>query len=110
MREAILKEEQDAQTTGVKPEGMTNKEWVEEKRKRMRLEKEERMQQESDRKLKWNASPFRAFSKTVDRIGCRCKAEEIRKGVYCDTCKLIVRVHEYTLDLFKNTSQGRTTF
>lgn len=110
MREALLKEEQDAQTIGVKPEGMTNKEWSKEKRKRKRLYREEVKQRESDKRLEWDATPFRVFCKRVSKIECRCEAEAMRTGIFCDTCKLIIKVNEYMLDLFKNTSQGRSTF
>jgi hypothetical protein len=109
MREATLKEEQDAQTTWVKPEGMTNKEWSKEKRKTKRLKREERNQEEADQVLK-QQSPHRLFRRRVDKIGCRCEAEEMRRGIFCETCKLIRRINEYTLDLFKNASQGRTAF
>lgn len=60
MRESILKEEQDAQTTWVKPEGMTNKQWSKEKRKRKRLKREERNQEEADRILE-RQSPLYMF-------------------------------------------------
>ena len=109
MRDAILKEEQDAQTTDVKPEGMTNKQWSKEKRKTKRLKREERNQEEADRMLELQ-SPHRLFRQRVDKIGCRCEAEEMRRGIFCDTCKLMRRANEYMLDLFKNTSQGRTSF
>jgi hypothetical protein len=109
MREATLKEEQDAQTTGVKTQGMTNKEWSKEKRKKKRLKREERNQEEADRMLE-RQSPHRLFIQRVVKTGCRCKAEEMRRGISCDTCKLIRRVDENMLDLFKNASQGRTAF
>src|SRR5215210_5419672 len=69
MRESILKEEQDAQTTWVKPEGMTNKEWSQEKRKRKRLKREERNYEEADRMLE-RQSPIYMFRQRVDKIGC----------------------------------------
>jgi hypothetical protein len=109
MRDAILKEEQDAQTTDVKPEGMTNKQWSKEKRKTKRLKREERNQEEADRRLE-RQSPIYMFRQRVVKTGCRCKAEEMRRGIFCDTCKLIRRVDECMLDLFKNASQGRTAF
>ena len=92
-----------------KPDGMTNKQWIEEKRKRKRLRKEERFQEEADRILE-RQSPIYMFRQRVDEIGCRCEAEEMRRGIFCETCKLIRRVNEYMLDLFKNASQGRTAF
>jgi hypothetical protein len=99
----------EEETTGfyrVKPEGMTKKQWIEEKRKRTQLRREERNQEEADRTLELQ-SPIHLFGHTVDKIGCECKAEEMRRGIFCDTCKLIGRVKEYMLNLFKNTSQKR---
>lgn len=109
IRDAILKEEQDAQTTDVKPQGMTNKQWSKEKRKTKRLKREERHQEEADRMLE-QQSPIYMFRQRVKKIGCRCEAEEMRRGIFCETCKLIRRVNEYMLDLFMNASQGRTAF
>lgn len=90
----------------VKPEGMTNKQWIEEKRKRKRLKREERNQEEADRMLQ-RQSPIHMFGHTVDKIGCECKTEEMRKGIFCNTCKLIIMVNEYVQDLFKKASQKR---
>ena len=38
-------------------------------------------------------------------IGCRCQVEDMRQGVFCDTCRLLVRVHKYMLDLFKEAAK-----
>jgi hypothetical protein len=93
----------------VKPEGMTNRQWIEEKRKRERSKREDRKERESDEKLE-RQNPFHLFKRRVDKIGCECKAEAMRRGIFCNTCKLIIRVDEYMLELFKKASQGRTTF
>jgi hypothetical protein len=92
-----------------KPEEMTKTQWTKEKRKRKRLEKEEIKQQQTDSNLKQYGSPLSLFSKRVKKIGCRCEAEAMRRGIFCDTCRLLVKVDGYMLDLFKNASQGRTS-
>jgi hypothetical protein len=108
-RRDILKKEQGENTIYLKPERMTGKQWIKERRKRKRLQQEEEKHRESDEKLE-RQSPFHLFESRVHKIGCECKAEEMRRGIFCDTCKLIMKVNEYMLDLFKEASQGRTTF
>jgi len=75
-----------------------------EERKQYRLEKK---QQQKDRQLE-NITPIRIFERRVRKIGCECEGERIRiAGEYCDTCRLIVKVNEYMMNLFRNTAQGR---
>jgi hypothetical protein len=100
----------DAEASGflaVKPKGMTHKQWTQEKRRRKRLEKEKEKQAEDDRKLERDTNPLHLFSKRIDKIGCRCIGEEIRQGKICETCKLIVKVDNYLLDLFRHASEKR---
>jgi hypothetical protein len=87
-------------------EEMTKAEQKEEKRKR-RLAREERKQLESDRNLKYHGTPSRLLSERIDKVGCECEAEQMRHGIFCDTCKLLVKVNDYILDLFKRESEGR---
>ena len=87
-------------------EGMTKEEQKEERRKR-RLVREERKQLESDRNLEYCGTPLRLLSERIDKIGCECEAEQMRQGRFCDTCKLLVKVNDYILDLFKRESEGR---
>ena len=89
---------------------MTKLQWQKEMRNKKRLMEEKRQQGRSDWNLEQNITPIRLFSKRLDKISCRCKAEEMRAGRFCDTCKLIVKINEYTLDLFKQASQGRTSY
>jgi hypothetical protein len=93
-----------------KPAGMTNLQWQKEMRNKKRLLAEKKQQGRSDRNLKQNITPLQLFSKRLDKISCRCEAEEMRAGRFCDTCRLIVKINEYTLDLFKRASQGRTSY
>ena len=109
VREDIAKKEEEQNTMYLKPEKMTDKEWDKERRKRKLLEKEIIRERESNEKLE-QQSPFHLFVHMIDKIGCKCKAEEMRKGIFCETCKLLVKVHTNMLEQFKNASQGRTTF
>jgi hypothetical protein len=50
----------------------------------------------------------------IDRLhkvsmGCECTAEGIRQGVFCKTCRLIVKVNECTLQLFKDGLRKMST-
>ena len=94
-----------------KPEGMTNKQWQKEKSRRRLLKHEEIKQKQLDDKLRWDKNPNKMF---IDRLlkvsmGCECIAEGMRQGVFCKTCRLIVKVNEYTLHLFKDAAEGRST-
>jgi hypothetical protein len=75
-----------------------------EERKQYRLDKKQR---EKDRQLE-NTSPITVFERRIGEIGCECEGERIRvAGEYCDTCRLIVKVDEYMMNLFRNAAQGR---
>jgi hypothetical protein len=107
---ALEEQERDAERQPTKPDGMTKLQWQKEIRNKKRLIIEQRKQGQSDWNLKQNLTPFQLFSNRLDKISCRCEAEEMRAGRFCDTCKLIVKINEYTLDLFKRASQGRTSY
>jgi hypothetical protein len=54
--------------------------------------------------------PIRVFKKRIGETGCKCEGEHIRvAGEYCDTCRLIVKVDEYMMNIFRNAAQGRTS-
>ena len=105
-REKNLEKERESWNKPI--DGMAKTEKEQERRKR-RLVREERKQLESDRNLEYHGTPSRLLSKRVDKIGCECEAEQMRQGIFCDTCKLLVKVNDYILDLFKRESEGRGT-
>jgi hypothetical protein len=75
-----------------------------EERKRYRVDKK---QQEKDRELEEQATPFVLLSKRLEQIGCECEGERIRvAGEYCGTCRLLVKVNAYMMGEFKNTARG----
>jgi hypothetical protein len=53
-------------------------------------------------------TPIRLFEDQVDKIGCECEAEDIRQGIFCDTCKLMTKVNSYMMKLFKDFAEGRS--
>jgi hypothetical protein len=107
---AIEDQKRDAERQPTKPDGMTNLKWQKESRNKKRLIIEKRKQGQSDWNIKRNLTPLQLFSKRLDKISCRCEADEMRAGRFCDTCKLIVKINEYTLDLFKRASEGTTSY
>lgn len=92
------------------PEGMTKTQWEKEKRRVRRELREEEKQRESDWHFKCNNSPQRMFINMVEKVDCRCEAEEMRAGKFCDTCILISKVKQYMLDLFKDGAEGRSSY
>ena len=49
------------------------------------LEKQEKLQAKADVALR-SKTPIRMLENTIRQIGCRCQVEDMRQGVYCDTC------------------------
>jgi len=88
-----------------KPEGMTVKEWKEKKR----LFRLERKQRSKDSHLRITSTPNWLIERTIRKIRCDCTAEGIRNGVTCDTCKLLVKVNDYMMNLFKDAAEGRSS-
>lgn len=92
-----------------KPEGMTDKEWKNEKKKRRRLNAHNVKQEEVDRRLVHKNSPYWLFWDTLKKIDCRCTGEGMRNGMICDTCKLLKKCHNDLIRLFKDAAEGRSS-
>jgi hypothetical protein len=73
----------------------------------MRLEKQRRQGAQADWKLRMNA-PIHLLEKTIREIGCRCEPEDMRQGVFCNTCRLLVLVHKYMVNLFKEAAESKS--
>lgn len=101
--------EREAEVTRDKPEGMTKKEWDKERRKKKRLLREEEKEGKANFELRYRGTPNHLIEKRIKKIPCDCTAEKMRQGIFCETCRLLVRVNEYMLDLFKDASEGRST-
>jgi hypothetical protein len=108
--EEYEKKRAKAMQDSIKPEGMTKTQWKKEKSKKRNLEREDAKQKELDRKYEIRHSPRYMFARMIHDIGCECEAEKMRAGVFCDTCKLITRLRRYTLDLFKDGAEGRSSY
>jgi Rad51 len=74
--------------TGKYPCGSKNKtQWLKHLKNQRRLEKQRRQEAQADWKLRMNA-PIHLLEKTIREIDCRCEPEDMRQGVFCDTCRL----------------------
>ena len=90
-----------------KPKGMTDKEWKKQKTRLRKERREENKQRELDDKLLSHFTPWTMLKDQIGTIHCRCEAQGIRQGHFCDTCKLLVKVNEFLIRLFKDSAQGR---
>jgi len=87
------------------------KEWNEVRHKK-RFNIESRKQRDLDWDFAFNNSPFHKYrSDVLNNIGCECHNENMRlTGNVCKTCKLMLKVREYTINLFKDAAEGRKSF
>ena len=92
-----------------KPEGISKTKWERQQRRTRKAIREKHKQEAADQKLEFEGTPQYHLREQVEEIGCECKAEEIRAGNFCDTCKLLFKVEQYMIDLFKRESEGRGT-
>jgi hypothetical protein len=81
----------------------------EEERKKRRLVGEERKLGKSDWNLKYHGTPNHLIEKRIRKLRCECEAEKMRQGIFCPTCRLLVKVNDYLLDLFKDAAEGRSS-
>jgi hypothetical protein len=93
--------------TGKYPDGSKNKtQWLKHLKNHRQLEKQRRQEAQADWKLRMNA-PIHLLEKTIREIRCRCEPEDMRQGVFCDTCRLLVLVHKYMMNLFKEAAESK---
>lgn len=84
--------------------------WLKNMKHHRREQKEEKKGRLANNKLKYEYNPARLLQKTIDKVGRRCEAELMRQGIFCETCRLFVRVNEYMLSLFKDGADGRSSY
>jgi hypothetical protein len=91
--------------------GMSEEEWWKQVERKRREIKERDKQQELDSQLRTKSPTWQILEKleVVRFDGCKCKAELMRQGQFCPACRLMVKVHEYALRLFKDAAQGRAS-
>jgi hypothetical protein len=87
---------------------MTNAEYTKKKRELRALAAQERKEMETDKAIATH-TPFWIVYDKISKIGCRCEAAHLRRGIYCKTCRLMKKVDAYLMDLFKNAAEGRGT-
>jgi hypothetical protein len=90
-----------------KPDGMSDREWKEKKK----LIRQERKQMEADEKLENNITSYWLLSKSLNVCfyKCNCTGEGLRNGIICVVCKLLARVNDYMVNLFKDAAEGRSS-
>ncbi len=89
--------------------GVTEDQWWKQIRRRRDELKQQEKQRTLDRKLE-NNSPTMQVLDRLDKIrfeGCKCTAEFMRSNQICPVCRLMRKVYDYTLELFKETAGGR---
>ena len=91
--------------------GMSKAQWEEERKHKKWLIKERKKEYEVDRNLQCNSPTGQILTKlqVVRSNGCECKAEYMRLGQFCPVCRLMIKVYEYALNLFKDAAEGRTS-
>jgi hypothetical protein len=52
-------------------------------------------------------TPRWLVSNKIDAIGCQCEAEDLRRGINCKICKLMLKVDNYMMNLFRDAAEGR---
>jgi hypothetical protein len=94
--------ERESEVTRDKPEGMTKKQWDKERRRKKRLLREEDKEARANSELSYHGTPNHLIEKRIRKIPCECEAEKMRHGIICKTCRLLVKVNDYMLSLFKD--------
>jgi hypothetical protein len=94
-----------------KPPELTKTQWKKEQSKKRKAEREANKQRKADYELE-NNSPSWMFHRMTEElyIACECEGEKMRQGEFCDICKLVIKVREYTLDIFKAAAEGRSSY
>jgi hypothetical protein len=91
-----------------KPKGMSNAEYNAKRKELRRQRRQENKERKADQAIEHN-TPFWILWNKIRIISCQCKAEGLRQGIYCDTCKLLLISDNHMMDLFKDVAQGRRT-
>lgn len=88
------------------PKGMTKKQWSEAKRRLRRQLKEDNAKRRADESI-LNNTPARLFDKKIDDmwLACDCDPDEMRQGIFCDICKIVLKIDEYTMTLLRREAE-----
>jgi hypothetical protein len=84
------------------PIGMTSKQWTEAKRKLRRQQKEDNAKRRADQAIE-RTTPIRLFDKKLTDMyhACYCDADEMRQGIFCDICKIVLKIDEHAMTLLR---------
>jgi hypothetical protein len=93
-----------------KPPRMTDAEYVKKKRELRKVIRQEHKESEADSTLRMNTPSRIHADKAMYGIAfyCECTAENLRRGIYCGPCKLMLKVDDYMMRLFKDAAEGRS--
>jgi hypothetical protein len=80
-----------------KPKNMTVKQWKEFKKRRRRERKEMEIQETADRTILQKTPRYVLAHKLANDFECDCMPEEMRRGVFCRACKILIEVDEYMM-------------
>jgi hypothetical protein len=90
-----------------KPESMSNEKWLKRKQEILARRAQEDLEYKTDRVIRTH-TPWWIFHHKVGAIWCDCKPEQLRQGIYCKTCKLVLKADKYMMELFKDAAEGRS--
>jgi hypothetical protein len=88
-----------------KPKRMSDEEWIKRKREDDHVEHKNVA---STTLTRLGAYTLVDIHHKVDSIWCDCEPEQLRRGIYCRTCRLVLRVDKYMMELFKDVAEGRS--
>jgi uncharacterized protein YozE (UPF0346 family) len=90
-----------------KPRSMSEQEWVKRKREIRARRIHESSEYNADMAIITH-TPWWIFHDKVNAIWCDCEPEQLRRGIYCKTCKLVLKADKYMMELFKDAAEGRS--
>jgi hypothetical protein len=91
---------------------MNPEEWEKRKREAEDFIRERKEVGIIDRDIVLEHAPISHFVDKLSIVGnsCNCTAQALRQGIPCEICKLIQRTDQFMTNLFKDKSEGRTSF
>lgn len=90
-----------------KPEWMSEEKWLKTKQEILARRDQEDIEYKTDRVI-IRHTPWWVFHQKVTAIWCDCRPEQMRRGIYCKTCKLVLKADKYMMELFKDAAEGRS--
>ena len=85
---------------------MSEEEWLKRKREILARRKQVHIEYKTDGII-MTRTPWWIFHQKVMAIWCDCRPEQVGRGIYCKSCKLILKADKYMMELFKDAAEGR---